>query len=375
MTSDNGSPDNTITDVEWTEESAAPRGPWQRVAGRFTQPRRWLTTALRAAAALAAGLVLAAGAWLWIEVAQIGARLADLEAGLSSLESEVAALDTAPAADPRVDGLRDRLAAAEASIADATRLRGERLAALDRRMADLALGLDAIEKAPAVTPAAADRPLAAGLRRLDEAAVARDRRIEALESRVAALLAVPQSPAGSESADAAFVIALGQLREAIDSGGAYTDALETVAALEAADADVLAALEVLARHAGSGVAAQGELEDALREVLASAVEAEKMAAADGWFEESLVRFESLVTVRRIDGDATGTDTAAVAFRIEARVADGDLEGALREVGTLPAPAAAAMEGWAADARARSEALGALDRLHAWAVSRLAAGPE
>jgi len=60
----------------------------------------------------------------------------------------------------------------------------------------------------------------------------------------------------------------------------------------------------------------------------------------------------------------GDDPDAVLSRAQAAVSAGDLAGALREIGALPAPAQAEMSGWIAAARVRRDAGVALDALAA-----------
>jgi uroporphyrinogen-III synthase len=66
---------------------------------------------------------------------------------------------------------------------------------------------------------------------------------------------------------------------------------------------------------------------------------------------------------------------AVAARAEARLAAGDVAGAVAEVDRLTGPAAAAAQAWLAAAKARLAAERTLDELSRHALARFAAGRE
>ena len=399
MTSDSSSSSgDTITDVEWTEESVGSEdsrsGPWAGATERIRRLRQstgWLRQAVRMLVALVAILVLAALVWLWFGIRDNTMRLAGVEGRTSGLGEQVATLESAPDAISGMDRLEQRLAAAEDSIAGEAGTRHEQLAGLRQELSDLAARLHGIEQTIAAVSVSGDGDSASAgalfdlgnnLESLDNAGAERSRRIDALVADVAALrealenlaVAVPDSGA-QDGTGAAIIVVLGQLRDAVDSGGPFTGELEAVAALETRDSQVLAALDVLAGHAETGIPTHDELEDTLGDALASALDADKVAAAAGWVDKTLARLESLVTVKRIDGDSAGTDIAAVALRIEAKVAAGDLDAALRELDSLPAAATEAMQDWAGGARARTEALAALEHLHRWSIARVTAAAQ
>ena len=397
MTSDsNSSSGETITDVEWTEESVGSEdsrsGPWAGASDRMRrlgQSKGWLRQAIRMVVGLAAILVLAALVWLWFGIRDNTMRLASVEDRTSGLGEQVATLENAPDAISGMDRLEERLAAAEDSVAGEAGTRQEQFAGLTQELSDLAAQLHDIEQTidAASVPGDGDSASAGAmfdlensLESLDNAGTERSRRIDVLEADVAVLrealenLPVPDGGA-QDGTGAAIIVVLGQLRNAVDSGDAFTGELEAVAALEISESEVLAALDVLAGHAETGIPTHDELEDTLGNALASAMDADRVAAAAGWVDKTLARLESLVTVKRIDGDIDGTDTAAVALRIETKVAAGDLDAALRELDSLPAGAIEAMQEWAGGARARTEALAALERLHRWSIARVTAAAQ
>lgn len=352
----------TSDDSSDPAKDSATHAPWARrpvLAAKRTLARHagWLASGILVlvVAALVAGL-----AWLWSGMHDTTARLADLEERVTQLTAEDGETD----ADPAVTHLEKRLDAAEAALA----AEGEFRAGLDADLAELFQRVERFEEdlndAPAPIDAGSD------VERSDVADRERARLIDMLRREVASLREILDTLAArSGDHGAAFVVAVGQLREAVDSGRPFVAEHEAVAVLEANDPGIKADLDILARHADAGIPTHHALKESLGHVLASASSALKVAAASGWVDETLAHIESLVTVRRIDGEElAGTGSLATIRRIEVAVATGNLEEALREIDSLPLESAGTMAQWAGQARARVEADGALDRLHARAIS-------
>ena len=352
MTSDDSSnpaKDDT-TDAPWT------RKPAQAVKLSLARYSGWLASGILilAMAALVAGL-----AWLWSGMRDATERLAELEERVLRLSAEDGETDI----DLTVTRLAERLDAAEAALA----AEGSYRTGLETDLAELVQRIDGIDE----TLNDASPPVVPGtdIETPDAADRERARLIDALRRDVADLRRMLDTLA-SRSGDhgAAFVVALGRLRDAVDSGRPFTAEHETVAALEGNDPEVEADLDILAPHAGTGIPAHHALDASLGDVLTATRNAARVAEASGWVDETLAHIESLVTVRRIDGEHAGTGSQATMLRIEAAVAAGNLEEALREIDSLPAQSAGIMAQWAGEARARIEADAALDRLHARAVA-------
>ncbi|MDE0416158.1 MAG: hypothetical protein OXI95_04365 [bacterium] len=353
MTSDDsGEPaKDSTTHAPWT------RGPALAAKRTLARHAGWLASGILVLvlAALVAGL-----AWLWSGTRDTTARLVDLEERVFHLTAETGETDL----DPAVTHLAERLDALEAALA----AEGEFRAGLEADLAELVQRIELFEEdlndaPPPVDPGSdTERP--------DVADRERARLIDMLRREVATLREMLDTLA-ARSGDhvAAFVVAVGQLREAVDSGRPFVAEHEAVAALEANDPGIKADLDILARHAGIGIPTHRALEESLAHALAAASSALKVAAASGWVDETLAHIESLVTVRRIDGEElSGTGSLATIRRIEAAVATGDLEEALREIDSLPVQTAGTLAQWAGQARSRVEADGVLDRLHARAIS-------
>ena len=338
------------TDAPWT------RRPAQAVKRSLARYSGWLASGILilAMAALVAGL-----AWLWSGMRDTTARLAELEERVLRLSAEDGDTDI----DFTVTRLAERLDVAEAALA----AEGDFRSGLETDLAELAQRVDRMDEtlSDAPPPVVPDTDIETP----DVADRERARLIDALRRDVADLRRMLDSLAArSGDHDAAFVVALGQLRDAVDSGRPFTAEHETVAAIEGNDPEVEADLDILAPHAGTGIPAHHALEASLGHILTTARNAARVAEASGWVDETLAHIESLVTVRRIDGEHAGTGSQATMLRIEAAVAAGNLEEALREIDSLPAQSAAIMAQWAGEARARIEIDGALDRLHQRAVT-------
>lgn len=353
MTSDDSSDPakDSTTHAPWTRNPAlAAKRSLARYAG-------WLASGILilVVAALVAGL-----AWLWSEMRDTSARLADLEERVFHLTAEDGEIDV----DPAVTHLAERLDAAEAALA----AEGEFRSGLETDLSELARRIERFEENLNDAPSPIDP--GGDIERPDVADRERARMIDMLRREVATLRDMLDTLAArSGDHGAAFVIAVGLLREAVDSGRPFAAEHEAVALFEAKDPGIKADLDILARHAGIGIPAHHTLEESLGHVLDSASSALKVVAASGWVDETLAHIESLVTIRRIDGEeVAGTGSLATIRRIEAAVAAANLEEALREIDSLPVQTAGTMAQWAGQARVRVEADGALDRLHARAIS-------
>jgi len=176
------------------------------------------------------------------------------------------------------------------------------------------------------------------------------------------------------SSAAALLLAVGQLREAINQGLAFDAELRSVKALAGDDAEVARAVEALKDRATTGI--KGRLTVAGRfEPLAPAlVRAEILPEGEGWWRRALDRVLSLVTIRREDGGVVGNDTAAVVARAQAALNQGDLGGAVGELDSLSGAPAEAATPWLTEAKARLAADKALADLTAHVVALAGAKP-
>ena len=419
-------------DVELTGEALKEDGDAENAPGTTREQAsgsgsRALTLFLVVVLSLAAAAVGAAlGPRILPQESDSG--LASLQTQLSALQSEVASLKSASGQDAALtarmdtletklgslDDLQARLSDAELAVAA---LAAEAPDADTQRLDALAARVDSLEAAPAVVPQSGDNATTSEPVTSVEMAELRDRaralieRIEALpqgsfatldglDARLAALEAAMQANAAalgqvstvdtavgalgdqlaSLQADldalekravdpgSAFVLATGQLREAVAIGNAYRDRLEAASALAPDDAVAASSLQTLSSHADKGIATTRSLGARLPDAISDAVTAERVATSDGILDQTLARLEGLVSIRRVDGQAEGADADAVTSRAEALFNAGNLDAALKELEGLSDEAAGAMSDWIEDARAHLDAQAALDDLHDRAIA-------
>jgi hypothetical protein len=162
-----------------------------------------------------------------------------------------------------------------------------------------------------------------------------------------------------------LVLAIGQLREQMARGAPYANALAAARSLAADDQMVLQQLATLEPTAEHGVPTRAALREGFDKAADEAVRSDRVAHASGWWRPVAERLSSLVSWRRVD--AEGDSSEAIIARAEQRLAANDLPGTIAELDKLKGPAAAAMQGWLADARARAAADSALTRLTAHAL--------
>ncbi|MBM2574912.1 hypothetical protein JQC91_01220 [Jannaschia sp. Os4] len=252
------------------------------------------------------------------------------------LEARIAALEAAPAAAAEGGAEPEAVAALRADL-DALSARldavgppelPEEVAALPATVAELGARVDAL---PALPDGVADLP----------------DRVAAVEERVAGLREEALANAAAAEASAADALR-DRLALAVSTGRPYADAL---AEMEAA------APEALAAFAETGVPSvamlQEQWDDAARAALRAARAADPGGGGVGGFLRAQLGARSLEP-------RTGDDPEAVLSRANAAVAAGEIGEALTEIEALPEAAAAELDGWTAQARARVAALAALD---------------
>jgi len=232
------------------------------------------------------------------------------------------------------------LASAPATATEA-RLR-DRIAELERQLAQAQAG-------PAPSPAGAYDPDATAA--LD----ARLRRLEAAQARTA------------RAASAA--VAAAALEEASQTGRPFTGELDAFQAL-APDPGLVASLAPIAR---TGAPTRAALAEEFDRLAARAANAARAPSQDSSFLTRAVHaLGSLATLRRVD-DTDGAGVDAVLARAERRMADGDLEGALRDLDALPSGGREALAAWREKAARRVELERRIADLRTAALRDLAAG--
>lgn len=258
----------------------------------------------------------------------------------------------------------------------------QRLAAIEGRLADLSTDQSAGEIADlrAQIAAIADQPTAAvadpGPPKADL-----DRRMTALEARLAKLETAPVTADGATAADIAADRQAAQA--AADEAARLMDQAETLAR----DAEVRSALAELRAAFDSGAPMDGPLgrlaelglpvpealtqedlptaaalsqsfPDAARAALAVSLS----ETADDTTWGKLTAFLRSQTGARSLSPQSGSDPDAILSRSEAALAAGDLDAALAEIAALPVGGQAEMASWVVQAERRSAAAKALAQL-------------
>ncbi len=277
------------------------------------------------------------------EAAALRAALGAFEQRLEALEARIAALERAePAVDPgvaaEIAGLREGLAALEARPA------GDSPAAADPGLAPLKAAVAALESRlegfEASSRTAATEAGASADKALAELAVLRD---------AVAKLALPGEAGGGVK------LAVARLRFAVDSGAPFKDELE---ALQAAGGPGFGAWTA---HAEQGLPTADALARRFKELARARTLRPEGATGAPWLDDVIGRLSDVVSVRRVSKDLAGDGADAALGRAEAHIEDGNLAGAVAELGgDLPLP----FGGWRLVARDRLAADAELEALTA-----------
>ncbi len=258
-----------------------------------------------------------------------------------------------------VDALRQNQEAANTAAASATKAT---VAQLTQRVNEIAAKLAARDSAQTGQIEKMQQELAQ--RAAADSAVAN--RLDALDHQV-------HAQATADRSGSALLLALLQLREAVQEARPFPDQYAAFKQAAARDPDLIAAAEPLADAARDGVASHAVLQEQLAGL------ADKIAApaAPGgkrkWWSEALDQLRGLVTIRHLDGGAkTGPGAAVELARTD--LAQGDLAGAVAEVRKLTGANAEAAQPWLHRARQRLAAETALSHLQELLTARLAAPP-
>lgn len=336
---------------------AAPRAPQRRGPGVF----------MTAAIAVVATVAVAAGTWsLWaphlaalVPVTQpdpfADPRVADMQSRLAALES---------AAPPSLDA-DERLQAAMANASDAaeqvrsatTELEtvSQRLSALENDMSGLQNAMPGVEDA-----------VSAQTSRLSS-------RIDSLEAAVAGLEEAVSGRSVLAGTQGALLVALSDLRTALDGSDPFVESLNAVNAASGDDPAVADITAPLRPRAAGGIPTRDVLRTRFEDTARDMVQAATAAGGEGWADRALDAIKGLVNVRRVGGGPNLTDLDAAIAHAETALYAGDLSTAVASLEHVQGPAAEAAAGWIADARARVTAEGAVGELSRYVATMPVAG--
>lgn len=281
--------------------------------------------------------------------------MADLDARLSALSAKVDGMPVVNDSAAALATLSQRVEAIEQVSGEPASANATALAA---RVDELAQRLDAISTASPGT--GADSALAATIGGLQTEAAATASSLEAIGSKLSGLessiATLEQKQADAQTAitarlsdaeaklakpdanlDVARAIASVGLKAAIDRGGPFAAELDAFASVASDDA----AIAGLRDFAASGVPTRSQLLAAFPAAADRMIAAMRPAEPDaGIFDRLMSSAMTMVKVRKV-GDVEGDSVEAIVARMETRITDGDLEGALAEWQKLPDPAKAA----------------------------------
>lgn len=211
--------------------------------------------------------------------------------------------------------------------------------------------------APAVFPSVDARlaDIQARLAAQDEVQAARDQVTEGAPEVLALnerLDRIERRQQGALDA-AATALAVASLTQAAEGSGSFAPQLATVERYLPESADTRALHGLAQGGAPSRTALAAEFPAVAARAAAAA---QAGVQGDGLWARVARALASVITIRRLD-HASGTGLDATLVRAEARLNDGDVEGALAQLDVLPAAARTAVEDWRrrADRRARIDA--------------------
>ncbi len=316
------------------------------------------------------------------------AALSGAEAKFAALEESLVALREAIAAGEAGDGsgaalavidlsgLETRLAALEAKPAttESDDAAGEAAAALSAELSALQTDVSALETLAQDVKQRVDAAMtgvetnAAGVLALQSTATALEATVEAQSTAMTEALAARPEVGGN--AEAALMLTVGEVATAIGEGHDYAGAQARLASLSESlpeGSDGAAAAAVLTAFAPTGVASFESLAREFKRIAPAAHSRSLTPAGDGYWEQTLARMSSLVSVR-LAGE--GPDSPPVS-NAEAAIARGDLVGAVAILSDIPGADEGTLGDWLVNAKARLSALDAARVLQSVALERFA----
>lgn len=282
-----------------------------------------------------------------------GAAVSSLKAALDNLKAQVddlsesgkaasqEALDTVT---QQVTSLQEEASKLQQKASELAELPGDLekqraiVSSLETRIAQTAANLQAQVQTQAETKVQLDA-LVSQLNSLSDTVTTQ---LDRLEQRV-----------GDASAQerAARAIAVASLQAAVDSGRPYQTELSAVEAVMTGDKSQLGQLK---EYASTGIPTRSALMARFGGAARAMSAADVTEQSDGVVDRLMSSAQSLVSIRT-PGDNEGTTPRDRLGQMEARVAEGDLKGAIEAYEQLPEPVKAAGAGWVGQVRARLQA--------------------
>jgi hypothetical protein len=297
------------------------------------------------------------------ELSELTERVGHLERALKALG------ETANAGGSVADGaaVNNRIAEAEQRLQariDGRLAEGETadqkaLGSAETEIADLKAKVATLSQS---SPVNGDGEVAAALAGLDN-------RTAKLEAELSTLSGeIDKDQAGARSA--ASVLALGNLRAAVDAGRPYAAELVSIRRL----APEIRNFGALPAFADQGIPTLPELTASFATAEDTALAALPTPKDESFFGSLLASAKSMVKVRRIDAGATGDDPDAVLARAEAKLKQDELAEAVKEVDGLSGASREAFAPWIDAARARASADDTLSNIETALLERAGTTP-
>lgn len=283
-----------------------------------------------------------------IDIAPVYERLDSLAADVEMLQSARATSVEASTNDMSGE-MMERIEALDGDVTTGMSGLAERIAGLEDRLTDMQM---AQEKAAEADPTGdmADNQLAAFQSELETLTADATAQVEEAKERASAF----EKAAAEAAAKAERQGAIAALTSAVESGSSFTEELELFA--EPPNA--------LAAAAEAGVPTIGDLQRDFPGAARAALSTATVVPQDASAGERLTAFLKRQTNARSLAPKEGDSTDAVLSRAEARVAEGDLDGSLKELSSLSDDAKDVLGPWMVKAQTRLDALAALSELSA-----------
>lgn len=195
----------------------------------------------------------------------------------------------------------------------------------------------------------------------------------ALGDRVATVEKAVQTIIARQDRAVAFLLTVGQLREAVQAGGVFADQLKAARAIAPSDVSVDALTADFSPWSDRGIPQVAALAvhfaSLAPAIIRASVVTDLSKSSDFW-QQTLSRLSSVLTITRSDGGGAGGDTAATVARVQALLQAGDLAAAVSEAKQLDAAATAVAKPWFEEAKAHLAATKGLATLTSEAVARI-----
>jgi hypothetical protein len=330
---------------------------------------------------------------------------------IEPLQGRVAALEARPTTDPatasaltdlraRLDGLDSRVTegagraasdmgsttVAHTASISAGGVEPDRLAQLEKQVADLKAG--AAETAQ-LAKRLSDLQMAAGGRELltqsimdiQSSTAATQGQVERLTKQLAGLTgrvdtvdaALARRKQQSLRAEA-VMLAVGELRAALRTNGAFAKEVASVRALAGGDADINSVLDKIQPNADDGVPSMDDLRTDFGHLAPDIVRSAVVGDGSKWWRQALYHIESVISVRRVGDSVKGDAVDAVVARAEAKLEEDDLKGAVQALQPLTGLSSDVAQPWIHDARDRLALNAAEAELTRLSIDRVAGNP-